>query len=138
MLGRDVKVEMISRVPLFAGCSKGELRQIARIADEIDLRAGKVLCKQGTVGREFFVLLEGTVDVSRDGRSIDTIEGGGFFGEIALVSDAPRNATVTATTPLRVLVIVDREFRELLRSSPQISSKVLAALAGRLAPESKI
>ena len=135
MLGRDAKVEMISRVPLFAGCSKRELREIAHIADEIDLPAGKVLCRQGAPGREFFVLLEGTADVSRDGQSIDTLENGDFFGEVALVRNVPRNATVTANTPLRSLVITERDFSGLLRNSVEIAAKVLAALAERLPSE---
>ena len=135
MLGRDAKVEMISRVPLFAGCSKRELREIAHIADEIDLPAGKVLCRQGAPGREFFVLLEGTADVSRDGQSIDTLENGDFFGEVALVRNVPRNATVTANTPLRSLVITERDFSGLLRNSVAIAAKVLAALAERLPSE---
>jgi CRP/FNR family cyclic AMP-dependent transcriptional regulator len=134
MLGRNAKVDAIARVPLFAGCSKRELQQIAHIADEIDLPAGKVLCKQGAPGREFFVLLEGEVAVTRDGDRVDAMGAGNFFGEISLVSKAPRNATVTATTPLRVLVIVDRDFRALLKESPEIAAKVLGALAERLPP----
>ena len=135
MLGRDGKVDLISKVPLFSGCSKRELRDVAQIADEIDLAQGKVLCREGDVGREFFVLLEGACDVHRKGRKIDTLRSGEFFGEVALISDAPRNATVTSTTPLRVLVIVDRDFRGLIKASPGISAKVLAAIVGRLAPE---
>jgi CRP/FNR family cyclic AMP-dependent transcriptional regulator len=134
MLGRNAKVDAIARVPLFAGCSKRELQQIAHIADEIDLPAGKVLCKQGASGREFFVLFEGEVEVTRDGARVDAMGPGDFFGEIALVSKAPRNATVTATTPLRVLVVVDRDFRALLKESPEIAAKVLGALAERLPP----
>ena len=135
MLRRDAKVEKISHVPLFSGCSKRELRQIALIADEIDLHAGKVLCKQGALGREFFVLLEGRAEVRRDGRPIDTVEAGDFFGEVALVRQVPRNATVTATSPIRALVITERDFGGLLKDSPQIAAKVLAALAERLPAE---
>ena len=134
-LRKDAKVELISRVPLFAGCSKGELGKIASIADEVDLPEGKTLIREGAVGREFFVLLEGRAGISRKGRSVDTAEKGDFFGEVALVSDAPRNATVTALTPLRVLVITDRDFRHLLKDSPSIQLKVLQALAQRLPPD---
>ena len=134
-LRKDAKVELISRVPLFAGCSKGELGKIASIADEVDLPEGKTLIREGAVGREFFVLLEGRAGISRKGRSVDTAEKGDFFGEVALVSDAPRNATVTALTPLRVLVITDRDFRHLLKDSSSIQLKVLQALAQRLPPD---
>lgn len=134
-LHKDAKVDLISHVPLFAHCSKKELRAIASLADELDLPEGKVLIKEGDRGREFFVLLEGRADVQRKGKSIDTLRNGDFFGEVALVSDAPRNATITAQTPLRVLVIVDRDFKRLLTDAPEIQRKVLVALADRLAPE---
>ena len=133
-LGRNAKVELIRRVPLFARCSRSELAEVAQIADEIDLREGKEMTTQGSRGREFFVLLEGTADVKKDGRRINRLEGGDFFGEIALVSDTPRTATVTATSPVRALVITDRSFKRLLRDAPEIQAKVLSALAERLAP----
>ena len=134
MLRRNQKVELIRKVPLFAHCSKRELEQIAQIADEIDLREGKEMTTQGGRGREFFVLLEGEADVTQDGRSINTLGAGDFFGEIALVEDTPRTATVTATTPVRVLVITDRAFRKLLGEQPELQRKVLVALAERVKP----
>jgi CRP/FNR family transcriptional regulator, cyclic AMP receptor protein len=135
VLHRNQKVELIKHAPLFANCSKRELEQIAQIADEIDLREGKEMTRQGARGREFFVLLEGDADVTKNGRRINQLSGGDFFGEIALVSDTPRTATVTATTPVRALVITDRSFKRLLKDQPEIQSKVLEALAARLAPE---
>ena len=135
MLRRNQKVELIRKAPLFAHCSKRELEQIAQIADEIDLREGKEMTRQGAPGREFFVLLEGSADVMKDGRRINTLGAGDFFGEIALVSDTPRTATVTAISPVRALVVTDRAFRRLLNEQPQIAAKVLQALAERLAPE---
>jgi CRP/FNR family cyclic AMP-dependent transcriptional regulator len=134
VLHRNEKVELIKRVPLFAGCSKGELEEIAHIADEIDLAEGKEMIREGSRGREFFVLLEGDADVTKEGRSINTLGAGDFFGEIALVSESPRTATVTATSPVRALVITDRSFRQLLDESPEIQRKVLVELAERLAP----
>ena len=135
MLRRNEKVELIKKVPLFAGCSKGELEEIAHIADEIDLKEGKEMTQQGSRGREFFVLLEGEADVTKDGKNINKLGAGDFFGEIALVSDSPRTATVTATSPVRALVITDRSFRRLLDEQPEIQRKVLMALAERLAPD---
>jgi CRP/FNR family cyclic AMP-dependent transcriptional regulator len=136
VLRRNEKVELIKRAPLFWNCSKRQLQQIAQIADEIDLREGKEMTRQGERGREFFVLLEGEADVIKDGRTINRLGSGDFFGEIALVSDTPRTATVTATSPVRTLVITDRSFRRLMEDQPEIQGKVLAALAARLAPES--
>ena len=126
---------MIKRAPLFASCSKRELEEIARIADEIDLREGKEMTRQGSRGREFFVLLEGEADVTRDGETINRLGPGDFFGEIALVSDSPRTATVTATTPVRTLVVTATSFKRLLDDQPEIQRKVLVQLAERLAPE---
>jgi CRP/FNR family cyclic AMP-dependent transcriptional regulator len=135
VLRRNQKVELIRHAPLFAHLSKRELEQIAQLADEIDLREGKEMTKQGSRGREFFVLLEGDADVEKDGHTINTLGAGDFFGEIALVSDTPRTATVTATSPVRALVITDRSFKRLMRDMPEIQAKVLSALAARLAPE---
>jgi len=126
---------MIKRAPLFASCSKRELEEIARIADEIDLREGKEMTRQGSRGREFFVLLEGEAEVTRDGAVINELGPGDFFGEIALVSDSPRTATVTATTPVRTLVVTATSFKRLLDDQPEIQRKVLVELAERLAPE---
>src|SRR5437867_3081029 len=131
-LRRDAKVKLISKVPLFAGLSKQQLGRVASIADEIDLPKGKVLMREGDRGREFFVLLEGEAEVRRKGRKLATRRAGEFFGEIALLSDLPRVATVTATTPVRALVIRDSEFRGLLSRTPQIAVKVLQAVAERI------
>jgi CRP/FNR family cyclic AMP-dependent transcriptional regulator len=135
VLRRNQKVELIKRAPLFAHASKRELEEVAHLADEIDLREGKEMTREGQRGREFFVLLEGNADVVKDGRRINTLGPGDFFGEIALVSDVPRTATVTATSPVRALVVTDRDFRRLLDDLPEMQAKVLKALADRLAPE---
>ena len=128
------KIDVLKKVPLFGGLSKRSLTELAKIADEIDLRGGKEMTTQGSRGREFFVLLEGEADVLKDGRRINQMGPGDFFGEIALVSDTPRTATVTATSPVRALVITDRSFKRLMADTPEIQSKVLSALAARLAP----
>ena len=126
------KVDLIAGVPLFAGLSKSELGQVASIADEIDLPADKVLIREGERGREFFVLLEGEAEVARKGKKLATRRAGEFFGEIALVSNLPRIATVTTRKPVRALVIRDVDFRALLQRTPAIAVKVLQAVADRL------
>ena len=133
-LGSNSKVDLIKGVPLFSSASKHELGEIASIADEIDLPEGKVLIAEGDTGREFFVLIDGTAEVTRGGKKVASIGPGDFFGEIALISKTPRNATITTTSPVRALVITDRAFRSLLDHSPQIQIGVLSALAERLAP----
>ncbi len=135
MLRKDVKVEMISHVPLFATCSKTELRKIASLADEIDLPAGTRLTKEGASGKEFVVIVKGRVDVVRRGKKLRSLGNGDFLGEIALVTGTPRTATVTTTEPTRALVIAAPAFRTLLRNTPSMQLKVLDALASRLPPE---
>lgn len=131
-LGKNAKIELLKRVPLFAGCSKGELRELALVADELDLKEGRTLVREGGPGREFFVLVDGTVRVSRDGRKLAELGPGDWFGEIALLTNTPRTATVTASSPLRVLVITDRSFRNVVERMPTIALKVLSTISERL------
>ena len=131
-LRRDAKIELLKSVPLFAGCSKNELRQLAKTADEIDLRQGTVLTREGRPGREFFVLIDGTAEVTRKGKKIADLGPGDWLGEIALITDSPRTATVTATSAVDVLVITDRRFRTVVETMPSIALKVLACLGERL------
>jgi len=131
----DRKLDLIKHVPLFSYCSKQELNQIASVADEIDLPAGKVLTREGDRGREFFVLIDGTAEVQKDGVRIRTLGPGDFLGEIALVSREPRTATVTTTSAVEALVITDQAFAALLDHMPSVEKAVLEALADRLAPD---
>ena len=135
-LGHNSKIDLIKRVPLFSAASKAELEEIASIADEIDLPEGKAVIKEGDTGREFIVLIVGTASVERGGRKLASLGPGDFAGEIALIAKLPRTATITTTSPVRALVITDRDFRQLLDHSPQIQIGVLNALAARLAPTS--
>jgi len=135
MLRKNAKVELLKCVPLFAGCSKRELDEIAAIADEFALDANRNLTREGATGREFLVLVDGAADVKRKGRAVNTLRSGDFLGEIALITGAPRTATVTTTKPSRMLVVTARDFKSLLRRVPSIQLKVLDALASRLPDE---
>jgi CRP/FNR family transcriptional regulator, cyclic AMP receptor protein len=130
--GQNEKIDVIKGVPLFSHLSKKQLSEVARLADEVDLPEGKELIREGAAGREFFALLEGSVDVRRNDRRVNTLGPGDFFGEIALVARSPRTATVVATTPVRVLVITAQGFRGLLHNQPTITMNVLTALGERL------
>lgn len=135
MLRKDAKIELLRKVTLFSGCSKRELGQIALIADELDFPAGKTLIRQGTPGRQFFVVIEGGVTVEQDGKLVPVRRGGSeFFGEISLVSGWPCTATVTTAEPTRALVIGAPAFRALLDRSPAIQRRVLHSFSERLAP----
>jgi CRP/FNR family cyclic AMP-dependent transcriptional regulator len=131
-LRRDAKIELLKRTPLFAACSKAELRALASSADELDLREGTVITREGRPGREFFVLVSGTARVTKDGKAIAELGAGDWFGEIALLTDTPRTATITATSPVDVLVITDRRFRQVVETMPSIALKILASVADRL------
>lgn len=128
-------MELLKQVPLFSKLDKKSLQDIAHIADELDLPAGKEMATEGDRGREFFVLLKGEAEVTKNGSRINTMREGDFFGEIALVSKMPRTATVTATTDVDVLVITERAFDSLMKKSPDIGRSVAEALAERVAPE---
>jgi CRP/FNR family cyclic AMP-dependent transcriptional regulator len=136
-LRKDAKLELLRQVPLFAGCSKRELSEIATLADELALPEGASLIREGKLGHEFFLLLEGEVEVRRKGRKVASLANGTFFGEMALVSARPRNATVTASSPVRVLVVHEQAFRRLLRDSPGIQLKVMQTLADRAAENAR-
>jgi CRP-like cAMP-binding protein len=130
---RDAKVELISRVPLFEHCSKRELAAIAAIADQVELPEGRVLVKEGELGREFFVLVDGTVEVRKGAQQLAMLRAGDFFGEIALVSNSPRTATVETVSPVRALVVSSRDFWTFLDESPRTQRKILQAVGDRLA-----
>ena len=137
-LGRNAKVDLLKHVPLFAGCSKSELEALALNADELDVREGTVLTREGKPGREFFVLIEGTVEVTRDGTKIADLGPGDWLGEIALLTQSPRTATATATSPARILVVTDRAFRQVVERMPSIALKVLASVAERLGHDAEL
>jgi CRP-like cAMP-binding protein len=125
-LQKDTKVELMKGVPLFAGCSKAELQKIAALADELDLGEGATLIREGERGREFIVIVDGTVRVTRAGKTVRDLGAGDF------IADVPRTATVTATAPVRLLVVTDRAFRGLIEQMPSIATKVLQSLGQRL------
>jgi CRP-like cAMP-binding protein len=127
------KTDLLKQVPLFEECSKSDLAKIGRIADEIDLAEGKELIRQDELARQFFILTDGWAEVRRNGRKVNTLGPGDFFGEIGLITDRLTSASVKTTTPARALVISRASFKSLLRDSPNIQLKVLKALAQRVA-----
>lgn len=132
----DHKESMLSAVPLFAGLGPREVEDIARLADEVDVPAGKVLATQGAPGHEFFIIVDGSVEISKDGSAVRTLGAGEFFGEMAMLGRIPRTATATAVEPSRLLVVGHREFTALLVDHPAIQQQVLRTVAGWVA-ESK-
>ena len=132
LFSQDKKIEALKRSPLFADLSRKELIQLARLTDDAEVPDGKVLCREGDLGREFFVLVEGSVDVTKKGRRVATLGAGDFVGEISLLETTPRTATVTAKTPLRFFVLTPKDFRQVVEENPSVERKVLRALARRV------
>jgi CRP-like cAMP-binding protein len=130
---QDTKVAALKRSPLFEGLSRKQLAQIARLSDDLDVPPGTVLCKQGSRGRGFFVIIDGEAKITRGAEHLATIRNGDFFGEIALLEPVKRTATVTAATPLSFFVVNENAFKSVLDTDPTIERKVLRALARRLA-----
>jgi CRP/FNR family cyclic AMP-dependent transcriptional regulator len=129
---QDTKVEALKRIPLFEDLSRKELTELAKTTEDVEVPEGKVLCREGEIGREFFVIIEGEAEVTRRGKHLATDRGGEFFGEISLLENSPRVATVTAKTPLRFFVLTSQDFRHLLDRNPKLERKVLHALARRV------
>ncbi len=133
LFSQNVKIEALKRAPLFEGLSKKELTELARVTDELSVEPGTVLCREGSLGQEFFVIVEGEAEVTKGGKRLTTRGSGDFFGEVALVTTVKRTATVTATTPIRCFVMTRGNFRRVMDESPAVQRKVLEALAERLA-----
>jgi CRP/FNR family transcriptional regulator, cyclic AMP receptor protein len=127
----DPRIDRIRAVPLFASCTDKELAFIASRADEIDIPEGRVLTEKGKSGGDFFVILEGRADVESD-KGKRTLGPGEFFGEIALIDNGPRTATVKAATPMRCLVLGHSQFRDVLHQNGEIAVKILRAVTERL------
>ncbi len=131
LFSHDTKVESLSRAPLFSDLSKDELAHLAKATEDLEVEAGRVLCREGELGSEFFVIIEGEADATKDGQHLRTMSDGDFFGEIALIVDIPRTATVTATTPLRFFVLSRQSFWGMIDQMPGVERKILQALAKR-------
>jgi putative iron-dependent peroxidase len=124
--------EILRRIPLFDGCSAHELRFIAARAESRDYAAGARLCVEGDPAERFFVILDGRAEATRDGSVLRSLGPGDFFGEIALIDNGPRTATVTASSPLRCLVVGSREFRDVLGQNANIAVRILDSVTRRL------
>lgn len=131
-LHKDAKAELIRSLPLFGDCTAPEVAEVAAIADEIDLSAGRKLTTEHADGQEFVVIIDGTATVTQGDTVINTIGAGDFFGEIALITGQPRTATVVAESDVHALVIEGHAFRRLLEDAPDIREKVERVLAERI------
>ena len=118
-------------IPWFAACTEEQLRQVAGIAERLHIQSGEVILREGRLGRELFVILEGTVTVTRAGHVVNVLHAGDYFGELAAIEAEPRSATVTATTDLEVLIIGPREF-EAMMEIPGFRNALLTGMSRRI------
>jgi CRP/FNR family transcriptional regulator, cyclic AMP receptor protein len=126
--------EHLRAVPLFAHCTPKQLEEIGRVADELRLPAGRTLVQQGDVGLELLIIVEGTAEVVRDGTVVNHVGPGGFIGEMAVLTDAPRNATVVAKSDVTVLVLTRRGLDQLLDDVPGLAKQLLFEVVSRISP----
>jgi CRP/FNR family cyclic AMP-dependent transcriptional regulator len=130
---KDAKVELLRGVPLFAACSKRELSRIASLADEIEVPEGRVLTREGDPGWECFVVVDGRATITVGDRArVAPLGSGACFGEMSLLDQGPRSATVEAQTDMHLLVLDARSFSSMLEELPSVARKMLATMAGRL------
>lgn len=125
--------DWLEKVPLFRGLSKKQLREISGLATRLNEPAGAVLTQEGKVGHEFIIVIDGEIEVRKGDRVVATRGAGDYVGEIALLDQRPRTATVIAKTPVVIEVIGQREFRTLLAGAPELSGDIMATMAQRLA-----
>ena len=125
-------IEHFEKIPLFSGVSKKGLRSIVAAADEITVREGKDLVREGEHGRHLYVIVDGSAQVVRGGRKVATLGRGDFFGELALISGAPRTATVTTETDTTVMVLDPRRFDVVMDEEPRVAKAIMATMADRL------
>lgn len=128
----DPRVEQLRKVPLFQGCTERQLAFIATRVDEVDVPAGQQLTAEGRSGGEFFVILSGAAEVKRRDRAVATLGPGEYFGEIALLDNGPRTATVVATSPMRCLVLSPAQFQDVLYQDPAVAVQMLHSVVRRL------
>jgi CRP-like cAMP-binding protein len=131
-ISQDDRIERLEEVSLLAGCSRRQLRAIARISDVLEVPAATMLARRGDPGEEFFLILDGTARVEVSPRKRGKLGPGDYFGEMSLLDGGPRSASVIADTPLRLLVIKRRDFSTLLRAAPDLTESLLATLSRRL------
>jgi len=133
LFSHDDKATALGRAPLFKNLTRNELVELAKVTEDLEFDEGKVLAREGEIGREFFVIVDGDVVVTKEGTEINRLGPGDFFGEIALVWESPRRtATVITAGPVRFFVLTRQAFRGLIDHHPDIEEKVLDLLEERV------
>lgn len=130
--GRPDYLAHLSSLPLFADCSRAELRHLSRHTTDVIAAPGQVLVREGHSAHDFFVIVSGEAEVSRDGRVVARLRDGDYFGELGVLDAGRRNATVTARTPMELIVLAQWDFEQALEEAPGLTRRLLAGMAHRL------
>jgi CRP/FNR family transcriptional regulator, cyclic AMP receptor protein len=133
LVRKNTKHDLLRAVPLFSRCTRREIAELAGECDELSVPEGTQLTREGARGREFMVIVDGEARVTKNGRSVNRLGPGDFLGEIALLADVPRTATVTTEEPTLLLVLTDRGFDRVAKRMPTVRTRLLTVLAERLA-----
>jgi CRP-like cAMP-binding protein len=129
---QDEVLERIGAMRMFSACSKKELGLISRLATEVEVAPGTVLTREGAVGQEFAIIMSGEARVSRDGAELAVLGPNDHYGEMALIDDGPRTATITAHTPMSLMVVGRGQFAQLMDDVPSVARAVVRGLAARI------
>jgi CRP-like cAMP-binding protein len=132
MAGKDPKLDLLKSIPIFAKCGRSGLEKVAKLVDEVELPDGHVVMREGETGNEMFLIVSGNARADRKGRKLADLGPGAAFGEMALIAEGKRNATVTAQGPLRVFVVGHREFHSLMDSHREFRLQILEGLASKV------
>jgi CRP-like cAMP-binding protein len=132
MARNDSIIERLSDIAIFAGCTKKELQMISKLATEVAVKEGQVLTREGEHGIEFGIVLDGTASVMQKGIEVNRLDAGGHYGEMALLDDGPRTATIVATSPMSIAVVARPEFGQLIDDVPTLAVAIMRSLAKRL------
>jgi CRP/FNR family cyclic AMP-dependent transcriptional regulator len=132
MAGKDPKIEHLRSIPIFSACGPGDLQRVAQLVDEVDIADGKVIMREGESGTEMYIIVSGKARAEKGGRLINEFGPGAVFGEMSLISEGARTATVTADGPLVAFVVAHREFHSLMDTHPEFRMRILEGLAAKV------
>ena len=132
MAGKDPKIEHLRSIPIFSACGPGDLQRVAQLVDEVDIADGQVIMREGEPATEMYIVVEGRARAERGGRRINEFGPGAVFGEMSLIAEGPRTATVVAEGPLRAFVVAHREFHSLMDGHSEFRMRVLEGLAAKV------
>jgi CRP-like cAMP-binding protein len=132
MAGKDTKIEHLRSIPIFSACGPNDLQRIAQLVDEVEIADGKVIMREGEPAKEMYIVVSGKAHADKGGKRLTEVGPGAVFGEMSLIAEGPRTATVTADGPVSAFVVAHREFHSLMEGHPEFRMRVLEGLASKV------